>query len=243
MIHAPDLVGHWRRDWLRAPGHEDATTRVHWMQAPTGYVDIRIPVDQPKVPLGQPLSALDDWTLLSLIRAEGFAGTIAVADGVCTWDRAINWHGVPESVDAGAMKWDDQGRLIETGVHADYAEQWVCLPGAPNAAWVFACGEARMHVVWSDIAFLIGIGRPAAASTAPLRTALAKGRRPAALADHFAGLYAMGRWEEGQGILTLSTHPGLVGTALIDRSALELGRMTIRRPDFHGAVLTEEWVA
>ncbi len=242
MIDAPAVIGHWRRDWLRAPGRTDDTNRVHWMQAAAGYADLRIPVDQPRISPDVPLSALDDGTLLSLMQAEGFAGTISVADGICTWDRAINWHGAPDGADVGALRWDDQARLIETGVHADYAEQWVRLPDRPIAAIVLACDDWRLHAAWSDDAFVIGIGRPDATPTGPLCAALARGERPPALADHFRGLFALGTWDAGRGIAGLCTHPGLAGTALIDRSALENGKLTIRRPGFNGDTLTEDWV-
>lgn len=241
MIDAAALTGHWRRDWLRTPERVDETTRVHWMQAQAGYADLRVPVDQPKVAADVALASLDDWTLLALLRGEGFAGTITVADDVCTWERAINWHGQPEGVDAGAMDWDENGALIETGT--GYSERWLREDDVPNAAWVFRAEDLTMHLVWSETTFLMGIGKPDAPSSAPLRTALAKGKRPPALAEHFRGLFALGEWRDGWGVVRLSLHPGLVGSPLIDRTAMELGRFTLQRPDFNGGPLIEEWLA
>ena len=44
MIDSSDVQAHWRRLWIRAPGFEDADTRVHWMQCGALYADIRVPL-------------------------------------------------------------------------------------------------------------------------------------------------------------------------------------------------------
>ena len=40
MITLADVQGHWRRDWLKAPGFSDTTTHVHWMQCGTLFADM-----------------------------------------------------------------------------------------------------------------------------------------------------------------------------------------------------------
>jgi len=97
MITGGDLQGHWRRDWIKAPGFEDNTTRVHWMQAGEIFVDLRVPLERPDLAGATALADLGPSTLLALTKAEGFAGRIEVVDSNCTWHRAINWHGVPEA--------------------------------------------------------------------------------------------------------------------------------------------------
>ena len=82
------------------------------------------------------MADLSDSALAALAEAEGFAGEITVSDGVCTWDRRLNWHGRPEGIDAGRVEFDASGDLLETGVHADYSESWHRLDDTPDEALV-----------------------------------------------------------------------------------------------------------
>ena len=119
MIVAGDLTGHWVRDWIRAPGLDDAETQVHWLQARDGYCDLRVPRHRPDLSRLGCLADASTADLLTLMQAEGFAGTIEVLDEVCTWDRTINWHGRPEAVEAGRLNWSGDGRLREDGTEAE----------------------------------------------------------------------------------------------------------------------------
>ncbi len=231
---AAELTGHWRRVWLRAPGVEDTATRVHWMQAPGGYVDVRLPAWRPEVPGGD-LSALPPGALLALARAEGFAGTIDVADGVCTWARAINWHGRPEGVDAGRLSWLAADEILETGINADYAERWRRQPGGAPAARVFAHARAEAHVVWDARGFAFGIGARDAPARRPVLDALGRGETPQdGLAALFESHFGLGVWSEGQGVVTLATHPGLEGRSLLPRAAVDGEVLALPLPDFRG---------
>lgn len=242
MIDAKALEGHWRRNWIKAPGFYDDTTRVDWLQAPDGYVDMRIPCDLPDLTGVRALSELDNRTLASLLRSEGFAGTINVVDAVCTWDRAINWHGTPQGADVGAMSWDADGHLIETGVYVDYAEEWAGLDMPPLRYRRLVSGGRQMHVCWSARCFLFGIGTPNAPATAPLIAALQAGQRPVAqLEQHFLGLFAMGEWEGDNGIIRSATSPTMVGQPFPGPDRLAKGVFSTARSDFHGAPLTEDW--
>ena len=242
MIDAKALEGHWRRNWIKAPGFYDDTTRVDWLQAPDGYVDMRLPSDLPDLTGVQALVELDTPTLASLMRSEGFAGTIKVVDAVCTWHRAINWHGTPQGPDVGAMRWDAAGHLIETGVHADYVEEWADMENSALHYRRLVSGNRQMHVCWSASGFLFGIGNPNAPATAPLIAALQAGQRPVAqLEEHFLGLFAMGEWEGATGIIRSATSPTMMGQDFPGPDSLAKGVFSTVRSDFHGTPLTEDW--
>lgn len=231
MITEAELQGHWRRKWIKAPGIEDATTRVHWMQCGPLYADLRIPADRPDLSGAGCLADLDPPALRALMVSEGFAGTITVTGGICVWHRAINWHGAPDGVDAGRMSFDEAGDLVEEGVHATYAELWQQMPERPTEAWQVACDGLQGVLVSSPSEFLIGLGDPGAIPTAPLIAALERGERPEAIGVHFRGVYVLGRWEDGQGIATLSTDPFLEGTSVLERGS---SGITVHRRDFDG---------
>jgi len=124
MMQIADLQGHWRRDWLRAPGLEDRSTCVNWMQCGALYADIRIPRTRPEIRGATSLADLSCAALLKLMRAEGFAGEIALRSNVCTWARDIDWHGPNDTPDAGRLDFTGEDGMLETGVAADYTEKW-----------------------------------------------------------------------------------------------------------------------
>ena len=89
MISEATLQGHWQRNWLRAPGFEDSTTRVHWVQAGQWCADIRVQLVRPSLATGA-LAAMAPAELAVLISAEGFAGRTTLEGDICTWHRDWN---------------------------------------------------------------------------------------------------------------------------------------------------------
>lgn len=243
MIAAADLTGLWRRDWIKAPGVQDHTTRVAWWQSSCGgFVDLRVPADLPDLGVATCLADLDPPTLRSLLRAEGFAGTITVENGTCTWQRASNWHGFPTAPDVGKMTWDAGGGLVETGMHADYAELWQRAGGTAPQFRIFRRGTDALRIIWDDAGFMLGSGAPDAPAGAPLLAALEAGKRPAPeLAAQFGALYARGVWDGDAGVATLATDPFVQGAALLSKTALTGAALTLTRQGFTGARTKETW--
>ncbi|MBQ2261388.1 MAG: hypothetical protein II336_08480 [Loktanella sp.] len=200
MITTADLQGHWRRDWITAPGFEDATTHVHWMQAGDLFADLRVPADLPAL-TGTCLADLDEAALQSLLRIEGFAGQITVTDSQCTWHREINWQGALARPDVGAMSFDGPV-LIEDGVHAEYREAWLAQATAPLRAHRIAWGDMTGVLIASEDRFLFGIG-PAPQD------------RP--VPEIFISHYALGHWDGATGIADLSSNPFACGQPVITR--------------------------
>ncbi|MEO0380809.1 MAG: hypothetical protein AAF252_11115 [Pseudomonadota bacterium] len=224
MITKEDLQGHWRRDWIKAPGFEDHTTRVHWMQAGDLYADIRVPLERPDLSSFTCLADVPPDLIAPLLKAEGFAGTIDVADNRCTWAREINWHGVPEVDDIGLMSFED-GALIEDGVLADYRELWQPMPAAPFRGHRVAFDGLAGILVENDIEFLIGLGPVPAPRSG--------------LAAQFASTYAYGHWTDTEGVATLSTNPFCEGTVVLRRD----GGFTWHAPSFDGRIADHRLIA
>ena len=214
MITASDLQGHWRRDWIKAPGFEDHDTAVHWLQAGDLYADIRVPAERPDLSSFDCLADMPADLRAPLLKAEGFAGTITVSDNRCTWRREINWQGVPEMDDIGLMSFTDEG-LIEDGVLADYHELWQAEPTAPLRGHRVTLGQMSGILVENDAEFLVGLG-PDLVHTDP-RT-------------QFASTYALGHWDGAEGIATLSTNPFCDGQIVLRRDA----GFTWHAPSFEG---------
>lgn len=232
MIGLSDLAGLWRRAWLSAPAVEDSSTRVYWAQAGADYVDLRIPAERPSLAGARALADLRPDMLALLMQAEGFAGQVALEDGICTWSREIDWHGARALPDAGKLAWDSAGGLLEVGVHAEYRELWMPVPTADPSARRYRAGEALAMVVDDGSWFQIGIGVPDRPSSESLRRALGTGAASRAdLERHFSSEYARGRWAGSDGIAELSTNPLRERRAVLRREA---GRMIWLAENFDG---------
>jgi hypothetical protein len=217
LITQGHLQGHWQRDWIKAPGFEDATTRVHWLQAGPLFADLRISADRPDIAGLSCLADLDAPALRMLMNAEGFAGDITVEENTCTWHRRINWHGLPAQSDIGLLSFDDAGGLIEDGVLAEYRELWQAVPQQPLRSANVTCGEMRGVLIENDAVFLLGIGAEPRGTTQDLITALDSGTAEnTALHQHFASVYTLGRWDGARGIAELSTNPFVEGQVALE---------------------------
>ena len=232
MIGVGDVQGHWQRAWLKAPGVVDHDTCVHWMQCGALYADVRVPADRPDVRGARALDELSPASLAHLMRAEGFAGEIAVEDGVCTWAREINWHGAPETTDAGALKFIKNDALVETGVHADYAELWHRIYDVPDEGLRLQSDAGDVaFLITAGVRFVFGIGQPDLPTAKPLVKALAQGGRPEGLAAQFGRLHALGHWERNTGVADLATNPLVEGTPFLERRD---GIVIWHRTGYHG---------
>lgn len=233
MIAVGDVQGHWRRDWLTTPDMADHDTAVHWLQAGPLYVDLRIPAGRPATAGGRALADLPDRTLIALMRSEGFAGTITVTQGICTWAREINWHGRPAGIDAGHIAFDGRrDRLMETGVHGDYLERWHRISEAPGRSGMFHAGDRTAFLVTVGAQFAFGVGRPGAAPSCDTLRALDSGSRGDGLARHFESLFAIGTWDGDLGRATLATDPFVEGRLLLTR--MTDGQVTWSETTFDG---------
>lgn len=225
MITVDDLQGHWRRDWIKAQGFEDHTTRVHWMQAGTLFADIRVPLDRPALDGATCLADLPPNMIKQLLQAEGFAGTISVDQDRCTWRREITWHGVPEMDDIGRMSFDGEA-LIEDGVLATYREQWRRAPDQTLRGFRVQGGGMAGILIETDSTFLFAIGPSPQTHSGPASRDQ--------LRTHFASVYALGSWSGDEGIAKLCTNPFCEGRTVLTRGASTVWHAT----DFDGDQVT-----
>ncbi|WP_299407390.1 hypothetical protein [uncultured Roseobacter sp.] len=219
MIGVADLQGHWQRDWIKAPGFEDHTTRVHWMQAGALFADIRVPLDRPDLIGRDCLADLTQLEMAQLLAAEGFAGTITVAENRCTWHREINWHGEPDINDIGLMSFNG-GALIEDGVLAEYRELWRRRPNERLRGHRLIFGDQRAVLIENHSVFLVAVGPVPQGNTTALVARLQTSDASAdALRRHFESTYCMGYWDGESGIAELATNPFCEGRAVLQRGS------------------------
>lgn len=234
MIAQADLQGHWRRDWIRAPGFEDGSTRVHWMQAGTLFADLRIPMERPIADGREALCEFSQPELEQLLGAEGFAGEISLKENRCTWHRELNWHGVPENEDTGRMTFED-GALMEDGVHADYRERWLPEPIGTLRGYRISAGPESGIMIENDQIFLFGIGaRPKGNSKGLINALTAGTAEKTQLQQHFESQFCFGIWDGDEGIATLSTNPFCEGQPVVKKGK----KVEITLTDYEGFLRT-----
>lgn len=222
MITDDDIQGHWVREWIKAPGFEDHTTAVHWIQVGADYADIRVPLDRPDLDGANCLAELPAASLSMLAAAEGFAGHTVLEGSRCTWHREINWHGAPEGADIGALSFDSSGSMIEEGVEAEYTELWHPRKTAPGQAVRVAGAGYVGFLLTRGTAFVLGIGRPNAPPMQSVRDELCMGHIPDSTAHLFDGLHAYGHWTGTEAIARLATQPFSEGRIVARRSGTGL---------------------
>lgn len=215
MILLNDVQGHWVRDWIKAPSFEDHTTRVHWIQAGLDYADVRIPLNRPDLGAATCLADLDASSLHALGQAEGFVGHITLHNDTCTWHREVNWHGAPDAPDVGAIAFDEDGRMIETGVLAEYTELWEQHTTEPTKALrLHGRGYSGLMVSAGDICVL-GIGQPLKSASQLILDTLQQGNIPKDVFALFDGIHAVCQVTDGCVIPSLATTPFAEGTPIL----------------------------
>ncbi|MEO1178734.1 MAG: hypothetical protein AAFV87_16665 [Pseudomonadota bacterium] len=130
------------------------------------------------------------------------------------------------------MSFDQDGHLIEDGVHAEYQELWRRVASPLPTAMRVRAGPLSGVVIWSDTVFLLALGEPDAPSTSGILSALERGEQPEALSAHPWSGYTMGHWDGDIGIARLSTNPFCEGHPVLSRA--EAGTFIAQYQDFEG---------
>jgi hypothetical protein len=89
---------------------------------------------------GAAFSDCTEGELVTLAKIEGFAGQLAVADGVCLWRRDYDRQPPGPAPDEASCLVDGEV-MVEDGLHADYQEIWRRVPGSAGPLAAFALDE------------------------------------------------------------------------------------------------------
>lgn len=121
----PEFKGLWRRRLLvDEKGRRDTSTAVWWLQSETLFVDLRVPSNRPDFSECSGFHDLSIDQALFMASQEGFAGRLHHLKDALGWRRHIDFRPLEGPPDEGAMKRVRRNTWIETGLHADYLEEW-----------------------------------------------------------------------------------------------------------------------
>ncbi len=221
-------VGLWRRLSLEdGAGRVDLTTEVYWLQTHGLYADLRVPMPRPPFARGVVLQAMTPAQQQWLATQEGFAGTLEVAGSRCTWHRTLDYQPPGAVSDTGETRFEDDGLLIEEGVHIPYREVWQRQDTGSDVLAMELLDEVRAdgrrwarRGVWVAVGdyFIYGVDRMSSLRAAGSLADLLTMRGPESGAPFLDceisfGLRTGGRrpWE-----ICLSTVPGREGAGVVD---------------------------
>ncbi len=118
------LWGVWRRDWIEEHGSRSNTLDVHWLQTPSFFGDVRIPLDRPALAHARSFADLSDGELHALAQQQGFAGRTALVGTTATWHHEIDFQPPDGEADIGRLQSLGGRRMHETGLDGSYTESW-----------------------------------------------------------------------------------------------------------------------
>ena len=119
LAQPPDWMrGIWTRDWIQRGADRTNTFDVHYLQTPSLFGDVRIPVARPSFANANSFEDLTDEQLRALAQQRGFMGRATVAGLISTWHHDIDFQPPDGS--------NDIGRLERHGVDAMYELSGAC---------------------------------------------------------------------------------------------------------------------
>lgn len=159
----------FERTLLARPGAiPDTTTRVTWLQGERLYCDLRRPATLPTV-TASTLAEMEIDDLVALASQDGFAGRLLDSSNHVEWERAVSFHPLGPTPDAGTLEALDTDTLVEHGVFEEYTEHWRITDVSPDieeylledvetgatavlvrVGECFAFGRSRDHAIGSE---------------------------------------------------------------------------------------------
>ena len=141
----PDhMLGCWRRRYIRfEDGTEDTSTRVIWLQTPSGLADMRISAERPDLSERLQLSDCSDDELIALAEQDCACG-ITIVDEFATPYLKATWEGgdsgfmqqpVINFPEDGWFEWKEGGVcMMEYAPSGAYEEDWRLLDNSREFA-------------------------------------------------------------------------------------------------------------
>jgi hypothetical protein len=118
------LLGAWQRDWVQRGGTKSNTRAVEYLQAPTSFGDLRIPIDRPSFAHAVSFRDLSDGQLHTLMQQQGSAGHTHLDGTIATWTHEIDFQPPDGTQDVGRIERVGQRRLYEHALDNSYVESW-----------------------------------------------------------------------------------------------------------------------
>ena len=150
----PDhMLGCWHRRYIRfEDGAEDTSTRVIWLQTPSGIVDMRISAERPDFSERLQLSDCSNDELIALAEQDCSCG-ITILDETATPYPTARWEGggsgfmqqpVINFPEDGWFEWKEEGTcMLEYAPSGAYEEDWRLQDNSQDLAIHLLCRDSE----------------------------------------------------------------------------------------------------
>jgi hypothetical protein len=131
------FLGAWKREWIRRAGVTENTVKVRFLQTPTMFGDVRIPLKRPRFPHAGSLADLTDPELAALADQRGFFGYTTIDGDRATWHHEIDYQPPDGTDDVGRLERVGASGMYEHALDDSYVEHW----------WSLTSGDDKFLVV------------------------------------------------------------------------------------------------
>ena len=147
------MLGCWHRRYIRfEDGTEDKSTRVIWLQTPSGLVDLRISAERPDFSERLQLSDCSNDELIALAEQDCSCG-ITILDETATPYPTARWEGggsgfmqqpVINFPEDGWFEWKEEGTcMLEYAPSGAYEEDWRLQDNSQDSAIHLLCRDSE----------------------------------------------------------------------------------------------------
>jgi hypothetical protein len=132
------LLGVWSREWIQRQGVQTSPFTVRYLQTPSLFGDVRLPINRPNTLLhATSFADLTDGELGLLAKQRGFIGHTTTENLVATWHHEVDFQPPDPEADVGRIERVDKGRMREQALDRSYTELW----------WSLTSGDDRFLAV------------------------------------------------------------------------------------------------
>lgn len=175
------LHGVWSREWIQREGVQSSPFTVRYLQTPSLFGDVRLPIDRARFRYAASFADLTDGELLILATQRGFIGHTTVEKLVSTWHHEVDFQPRDPDADIGRIERAGTGRMYERALDGSYTELWWSLAGGDNrflGVRVERAGRLERVLLVAGDYFFYGRNRAKDLPAAPSLDALIASTKP-----------------------------------------------------------------
>ena len=131
------LLGVWSREWIERQSVQTSLFTVRYLQTPSLFGDVRLPIDRPRLVHAASFADLTDGELRILATQRGFIGRTTVENLVSTWHHEVDFQPPDPDADIGRIERAGKGRMYERALDSSFTELW----------WSLTSGDDRFLAV------------------------------------------------------------------------------------------------
>ncbi len=136
------MHGVWTREWIEVRGVRSSRFAVQYLQTPTLFADLRLPIERPSFSRATSFADLTDAELLLLAHQRGFAGRVTAVADTITWHHEIDFQPHDGTADIGRVERVGPGQMYEHALDSSYVESWRSVASGDSAFLVVRVEQA-----------------------------------------------------------------------------------------------------